>query len=143
MPLIVTGCRPTYWKCGETGDLFSYCPEKKASVVLGPAIANIPLVESSLFVSPVMCIPTRAFEKPFTAACVVAGKGEWHVVVRDKMKHQTARLRSTKEPTSNVTYKPTSPLVLRTIPRPVTLSNCDNKNSNTNQVLKKWKNFIS
>lgn len=57
LPIIVTGRRPTSWKCGEIGHLSSYCPEKKDSGVPAPADPNPPLAESVVSISPVMGMP--------------------------------------------------------------------------------------
>ena len=30
LPVIVSGCKPAYWRCGEIGHLSAVCPGKKA-----------------------------------------------------------------------------------------------------------------
>lgn len=42
IPVIMTGCKPTCWNCGETGNLSSSCPEIKASRDLHPLPTQIP-----------------------------------------------------------------------------------------------------
>lgn len=58
MPAIVTSCRPTCWKCGETSQFSFSFQEKKVSVVMSLADPNPLLVESVIPVSPVVGLPT-------------------------------------------------------------------------------------
>lgn len=57
IPVIITGCRPTSWMCGETCHLSFSSPEKKASGVLGAFVPNPPLADSFVSVSPLMGFP--------------------------------------------------------------------------------------
>lgn len=53
-----TDRKPTCWRCGENGHLFSSCSEKKASGFLVAGDQNPPLVDIVSSASPVMGLPT-------------------------------------------------------------------------------------
>lgn len=59
MTIIITSRRRNCWKWGETGHLSSSCPKKKASCVLLPANTISPMVESVVYVSPVIGMPVN------------------------------------------------------------------------------------
>lgn len=106
MSFIVVGQKPTFWKCGEAGHLFSSC-SKKASGSQAPINQNLSLTMSLSSASPVMGMPasrTSLFKpqvgssskstfpeepSPTASAVVEKEKGEWLVAGRIKEKCQT------------------------------------------------------
>lgn len=121
MPVVVAGRKATCWKCRESGDLSSFCPEKRDTGVLTSAESNPPLFESVISASVVMGMPTIETGvlkpsvgsntqlpfpvKPFLAAC---GKGQWLVVDKSRGKLRRAGSQSPEAPMGKDTNSPTS-----------------------------------
>lgn len=84
MPVVVTGRKPTCWKCGETDHFYFCCPEKKASAVLYTADPNLPLVESVSSIKTVIGLSTIGTKKTLTAACELAENEKWEWLVFGK-----------------------------------------------------------
>lgn len=105
--VIMTGWKPTFWKCREANPLTSFCPERKASGSQAPVNQNLSLTVSLISTSLVMGMPAsrtcvfkpqvRSSSKftfpeelsPAASAVVKKGEGEWLVTGRAKEKRQT------------------------------------------------------
>lgn len=111
LPIIVTGRRPTCWKCGKTGHLAHVCPEKMTSDPQLTSNYNAPqpptlpatrikyriTIASTLLSPSVLAVPLSTVVE-----------WDWQVVVKGRRKAQTAARLITKSCTTQDNPTPNS-----------------------------------